>query len=79
LTNPRSGNLGLQFYVGVPLRTREGYHLGTLCVLDFEPRTVSEKEIATLNDLAALVINELELRLENGRVADDVEPRQSSG
>ncbi|MDQ1589128.1 MAG: eukaryotic-like serine/threonine-protein kinase [Microbacteriaceae bacterium] len=79
LTNPRSGNLGLQFYVGVPLRTREGYHLGTLCVLDFEPRTVTEKEIATLNDLAALVINELELRLENGRVADDVEPRQSSG
>jgi GAF domain-containing protein len=33
-------------------------------VLDFEPHTVTDEEIATLNDLAALVMNELELRLE---------------
>ncbi|MEY2458080.1 MAG: eukaryotic-like serine/threonine-protein kinase [Acidimicrobiaceae bacterium] len=64
LTNPRFGELGIQFYVGVPLLTREGYHLGTLSVLDFEPHTVTDEEIATLNDLAALVMNELELRLE---------------
>ncbi|WP_281536027.1 GAF domain-containing serine/threonine-protein kinase [Cryobacterium breve] len=68
LTNPLvSGGFGLQFYAGVPLRTRDGFNLGTLCVLDFEPRTVTDAEIETLRDLAALVMNELELRLEYGR------------
>jgi serine/threonine protein kinase len=61
LANPLvAGSFGLQFYVGVPLTTREGYNLGTLCVLDFEPRTVSQQQIATLEDLAAMVMNELE-------------------
>jgi serine/threonine protein kinase len=76
LTNPRFGDLGLQFYVGVPLLTREGYNLGTLCVLDFEPRTVTEAEIATLNDLAALVMSELELRLDHGGVAGETQPQR---
>nr|WP_241987513.1 GAF domain-containing protein [Cryobacterium sp. MDB2-33-2] len=68
LANPLvSGGFGLQFYAGVPLRTRDGFNLGTLCVLDFEPRTVTDAEIETLGDLAALVMNELELRLEYGR------------
>jgi len=59
-----SGDFGLQFYAGVPLVTREGYPLGTLCVLDFEPRTISSEELATLKDLAAMVMRELELRRE---------------
>jgi len=65
MTNPLvAGGFGLQFYAGVPLRTRDGFNLGTLCVLDFTPRTVTDTEMATLQDLAALVMNELELRLE---------------
>ena len=68
LTNPLvAGGFGLRFYAGVPLRTRDGFNLGTLCVLDFEPRQVTEAELATLTDLAALVMNELELRLEHRR------------
>jgi eukaryotic-like serine/threonine-protein kinase len=71
LSNPLvAGDFGLQFYAGVPLRTRDGYNLGTLCVLDFTPRTVSEKELETLKDLAALVTSELDLRLDSRLAAE---------
>ena len=66
LANPLvADGFGLQFYAGVPLRTRDGYNLGTLCVLDFEPRLATEQELATLADLAAIVMSEMELRLES--------------
>lgn len=68
LANPLvASEFGLQFYAGVPLRTREGYGLGTLCVLDFAPRPISDDDMATLQDLAAMVMSELELRLESRR------------
>ena len=64
LANPLvAGEFGAQFYLGVPLRTHDGFNLGTLCVLDFVPRTVTEVEVAHLVDLAAIVMDELELRL----------------
>jgi len=64
LTNPLVlGELGLRFYAGAPLTTRDGYNLGTLNVIDTEPREVTGPEIATLKDLAAIVVDELELRL----------------
>ena len=56
---------GLGFYAGVPLISHDGYTLGTLCVLDFEQRAVTEEEIMTLIDLGAMVMSELELRLAN--------------
>ena len=63
LANPLvAGECGAQFYLGIPLRTHDGFNLGTLCVLDFRPRTPTEAEVATLGDLAALVMDELELR-----------------
>ena len=69
LANPLvAGEFGLQFYAGVPLTTRSGYNLGTLCVIDFEPRVITGPELHTLTDLAALVMSELELRLESRRV-----------
>lgn len=63
LANPLvAGDFGLRFYVGVPLTTHDGYNLGTLCVLDKTPRPVSGQEIGVLEKLAALVMDELELR-----------------
>jgi GAF domain-containing protein len=59
-----AGELGLRFYLGVPLVTGEGFNLGTLNVIDVEPREVTEDEIRTLEDLAAIVMDELELRLD---------------
>jgi len=65
LANPLvAGEFGLRFYAGVPLRTRDGHNLGTLCVLGHEPRQVSSHESTLLEDLAELVIDQLELRLE---------------
>jgi len=64
LANPLvAGDFGLKFYAGVPLRTRDGHNLGTLCILDFEPRELSADATATLEDLAEMVVDELELRL----------------
>jgi GAF domain-containing protein len=64
LTNPLvAGEFGLQFYAGVPLRTPDGYNLGTMCVLDREARTFSAEDVRSLEDLAAIVMNDLEMRL----------------
>lgn len=64
LTNPLvTGELGLRFYAAAPLVTHDGYRLGTINVIDRLPRLISEQETATLVDLAALVVDELELRL----------------
>ncbi|MFJ7750317.1 GAF domain-containing serine/threonine-protein kinase [Arthrobacter sp. NPDC097144] len=68
LANPLvAGEFGLQFYAGVPLQSRDGYNLGTLCILDREPREFTESEVRTLKDLAAIVMNDLELRLDGQR------------
>ena len=72
LANPLvAGDFGLQFYAGVPLQTRDGHNLGTLCILDREPREFTDGEVRTLEDLAAIVMNDLELRLEGQRALAD--------
>jgi two-component sensor histidine kinase len=64
LANPLvAGDFGLRFYVGVPLRTQDGFNLGTLCVIDKEPRPVEQKQIDDLKDLASVVMDQMELRL----------------
>jgi GAF domain-containing protein len=52
-----------RFYVGVPLRTQDGFNLGTLCVIDKEPRPIDQKGIDDLKDLASVVMDQMELRL----------------
>ncbi|MBD2740910.1 response regulator [Coleofasciculus sp. FACHB-1120] len=58
-----AGEFGLRFYAAAPLHTRDGFNLGTICVIDHQPRQVTEAEKQTLKDLAAIVVDELELRL----------------
>jgi GAF domain-containing protein len=68
MANPLvAGEMGIQFYAGVPLRTSDGHNLGTLCVLDYKPRPITEAETRNLEDLAAMVMSELELRLATKR------------
>ncbi|NJR80728.1 sensor domain-containing phosphodiesterase [Sphingomonas corticis] len=59
---------GVRFYAGVPLMTREGFGLGSLCVLGTEPRTVSESEMAGLTDLADMTMSQIEMQHAFGRV-----------
>lgn len=52
----------LRFYAGAPLISPEGQPLGSLCVIDYQPRTLGRAEIAGLRTLARHVIAQLELR-----------------
>ncbi|GEM_PF-372106 len=54
---------GLRFYLGVPLRTREGLNVGTLCVLDRIPRNVTTGQMIQLRELASIVVDHMESRL----------------
>lgn len=64
LANPLvAGDFGLRFYAAVPLTTGDGYNLGTLCVIDKEPRQLADSQIDDLKDLASIVMDQLELRL----------------
>lgn len=64
-----AGEFGLQFYAGAPLTTSDGFNLGTLCVIDHQPRRFSEEETASLVDMAGIVTDELEIRLASRRQA----------
>lgn len=57
------GDPHIRFYAGVPLRTRDGYNLGALCSMDTKARVLSCEQLDLLQDLAQLVVDELELRL----------------
>lgn len=59
---------GVRFYAGAPLTTREGFGLGAMCVLGMEPRQASASELASLMDLAAMVMAQIELQHAFGRI-----------
>ena len=46
-----TGDPHFKFYCGMPLITAEGYALGTLCVIDFEPRKLSFEQLESIRRL----------------------------
>lgn len=54
----------MRFYAGVPLRDRSGMAMGTLCVIDREPRKLRASELQALVDLAAIAAGEIEASAE---------------
>lgn len=52
----------IRFYVGIPIKSIEGYSLGTLCVIDNKPRKPTQRELEALNDLAQLATKEIQFR-----------------
>lgn len=57
-----TGGPQIRFYAGVPLVTRGGHAIGTLCAIDFEPREFSREQVEILGDLARVAMAEFELR-----------------
>lgn len=53
----------IRFYAGAPLRSPDGHNLGTLCLIDRQPRAFSADDEQRLRLLAELVMREIELRL----------------
>src|SRR6202042_2070796 len=51
------------FFASAPLRTAEGHDLGTLCVIDHQPRQIELFQTGRLEALANIVVDLLELRL----------------
>lgn len=57
-----TGEFGVRFYCGAPLITRDGCALGTLCVIDFQPREISFEQREALRRLSRQAMAQLELR-----------------
>ena len=62
-----TGDPFIRFYAGVPLVSEEGLVLGSVCVIDRRPRTVSDPELGILADLAAQAAGHLTAFREQSR------------
>ncbi|WP_224997833.1 GAF domain-containing protein [Cesiribacter sp. SM1] len=63
LSNPLvAGDFGLKFYAGAPIRTPDGFNIGTVCVVDKKVREFTEEDQRLLEGLATAVMTELEDR-----------------
>ncbi|HEX7821832.1 MAG TPA: PAS domain-containing protein [Sphingobium sp.] len=58
-----TGEPNLRFYAGALLKTEEGLPIGTLCVLDYAPRALTDLQQRSLAILARQVMAQLDLRL----------------
>lgn len=61
--NPNvAGAPHIRFYAGAPLRTSDGYNLGTLCIIDDKPRAdFTPRSRLILKEFAAICMREMEL------------------
>lgn len=53
------GEPHIRFYMGHPLHAADGRRVGSLCVVDYRPHSVSESDVQTLRDLASWAQTEL--------------------
>lgn len=63
--NPFVTEKDVRFYAGAPLNHKDGHALGTICVIDFKPKKLSDKQKLALKNLANQVVKLFELRSKN--------------
>ena len=68
-----------RFCAGVPLTTPDGFTVGALLLVDTKPRAFDTAELASLEDLAALIMEQLKLRLAAVASKSKLEDIKSSG
>jgi diguanylate cyclase (GGDEF)-like protein/PAS domain S-box-containing protein len=66
----------IRFYAGVPLITSQGFHLGTLCVIDRVPRVLTAAQRDAIKVLADNVMAHLDLRLSHKHIRQYVDDLQ---
>lgn len=64
------GELGVRFYAAAPIRTQDGYNLGTVNVIAGQPREITATEIGVLRHLADVIADELEFRMNARRTVE---------
>src|SRR5260370_11171358 len=67
-----------RFYAGMPLWSPEGFAIGTLCVMDKQPRHLNAEQINALEILSNQVMSQLELRRELRFVKNAMEKRKQA-
>ncbi|MET8022913.1 GAF domain-containing protein [Streptomyces avermitilis] len=64
--NPVVDEIGIRSYLGAPLIDRTGIALGTICVVDVEPRPWGRAGLETIKALAAELVEQIERRESGG-------------
>lgn len=64
------GEPNIRYYCGAPLVNAEGYRLGSLCVIDKEPRKLAPSQLEALIVLSHQVVTHFELHKHNIQLAD---------
>lgn len=67
-----TGEPYIQFYAGVPLYSQDGFVLGTLCIIDREPRSLSTDQADQLRSLAQQVEQLLKLHLQTRKLKEQI-------
>ena len=71
-----NGEVNIRFYAGAPLVNAEGFPLGTLCVMDHQPRQLSVEQLESLQALSRQVIAQMELRLNLQKLEQQIKQRE---
>ena len=66
-----TGYPGIRAYAGAPLRSSDGFNLGTICAIDTSPRTFNQAEISTLEEMSAIVVDLIEQRRAKEQLAKE--------
>ncbi|MDR6755230.1 diguanylate cyclase (GGDEF)-like protein [Mycoplana sp. BE70] len=56
-----TGDQHIRFYAGVPLKTKQGHTIGTVCAIDRRPRSFAGRELVILEELAGVAMDRITL------------------